>query len=180
MNALRQDFSSAVSHSPGSGPILSTEISVPVIPLFPRARISALVSGMKSPWLLTLVALATFSAPDALLGQAKKKKSPPPFSWVNEIPENQISRMNLPSGVSHQTFKSPSMGVEVGYYIYLPKGYESSGEKEYPVVFHLHGGRPGSEARDRGQVQGRAAKAGRCAVDEHQPSSFYRRVRRRA
>jgi Putative esterase len=36
------------------------------------------------------------------------------------------------------------MGVEVGYYIYLPPEYETSQEK-YPVVYHLHGGRPGAE-----------------------------------
>jgi len=38
------------------------------------------------------------------------------------------------------------MGVDVGYSIYLPPGYES-GETRYPVVYHLHGGRPGSESK---------------------------------
>jgi len=38
------------------------------------------------------------------------------------------------------------MGIDVGYYIYLPPGYETSKEK-YPVVYHLHGGRPGAESK---------------------------------
>ena len=38
------------------------------------------------------------------------------------------------------------MGIEVGYYIYLPPGYDA-GEARYPVVYHLHGGRPGGEGK---------------------------------
>jgi poly(3-hydroxybutyrate) depolymerase len=38
------------------------------------------------------------------------------------------------------------MGIEVGYYIYLPPGYET-GKERYPVVYHLHGGRPGAESK---------------------------------
>ncbi len=38
------------------------------------------------------------------------------------------------------------MGIDVGYYIYLPPGYETSQQK-YPVVYHLHGGRPGGESK---------------------------------
>ncbi|MEQ2009176.1 MAG: alpha/beta hydrolase-fold protein [Limisphaerales bacterium] len=48
--------------------------------------------------------------------------------------------------MKHATFKSPSMGIEVGYYIYLPPGYEA-GKERYPVVYHLHGGRPGGESK---------------------------------
>jgi endo-1,4-beta-xylanase len=39
------------------------------------------------------------------------------------------------------------MGIDVGYYVYLPKGYETNKKKKYPVVYHLHGGRPGSESK---------------------------------
>ncbi len=38
------------------------------------------------------------------------------------------------------------MGIEIGYYIYLPPGYSGS-DQHYPVVYHLHGGRPGSESK---------------------------------
>ena len=39
------------------------------------------------------------------------------------------------------------MGIEVGYYVYLPPGYYQPENKQrrYPVVYNLHGGRPGGE-----------------------------------
>ncbi|MDF1825985.1 MAG: alpha/beta hydrolase-fold protein [Verrucomicrobiales bacterium] len=53
----------------------------------------------------------------------------------------------LVEGVEHRTFQSPSMGIEVGYYLYLPEAYSESGSRKFPVVLHLHGGRPGSESK---------------------------------
>lgn len=38
----------------------------------------------------------------------------------------------------HEVFYSRIFGCNVGYNIYLPDGYEASGES-YPVVYHLHG-----------------------------------------
>lgn len=73
----------------------------------------------------------------------RKKRNRRPFRWVN--------RPNLKGlvGVQHATFESPSMGVDVGYCIYLPPGYEKTdnAKQRYPVVYYLHGGRPGSEAK---------------------------------
>ena len=74
--------------------------------------------------------------------QAKKKKKIPPFSWVNEIP----SAKKMP-GLEHKTFKSKSMGIDVGYCIYLPSEYAKQPDKKFPVVYYLHGGRPGSEIK---------------------------------
>ncbi|PHS15416.1 MAG: 1,4-beta-xylanase [Blastopirellula sp.] len=74
----------------------------------------------------------------------KKKKTPPPFKWVNPLSEGQKHK-----GLHHKTFVSPSMEHEVGYCIYLPPQYnktKSSG-KRFPVVYYLHGGRPGSETK---------------------------------
>lgn len=76
---------------------------------------------------------------------AKKKKTPHPFSWVSPLPETRAKA--LPAGVRHATFKSPSMGIDAGYYIYLPPSYDSEADKRFPVVYHLHGGRPGSESK---------------------------------
>ncbi len=78
----------------------------------------------------------------------KKKKTAPTaqaFSWVSPLPESRAK--GLPGNLRHGTFKSESMGIDVGYYIYLPSGYDdpANAEKRYPVVFHLHGGRPGGE-----------------------------------
>ncbi|MCC9643886.1 esterase family protein [Rhodopirellula sp. JC740] len=72
----------------------------------------------------------------------KAKKKQPPFAWVNPIPKNR----QHPS-LQHATFESPSMKREVGYAILLPPNYESESERRFPVVYYLHGGRPGSETK---------------------------------
>jgi endo-1,4-beta-xylanase len=68
------------------------------------------------------------------------------FHWVAPLSANELQSQGLPENLAHATFKSPSMGIEVGYYIYLPPGYATSQDR-YPVVFHLHGGRPGAEKK---------------------------------
>jgi endo-1,4-beta-xylanase len=40
--------------------------------------------------------------------------------------------------VTHRTFRSASVGADVGYSIYLPPGYEQ-GTQRYPVLYYLHG-----------------------------------------
>jgi len=54
-------------------------------------------------------------------------------------------------------FPSQSVGEDVGYYIYLPPGYEQDLERTYPVVIWLHGayGRP----HDATPIIGRLDKA---------------------
>jgi len=44
------------------------------------------------------------------------------------------------------------MGLEVGYNIYLPPSYSKSRER-FPVVYYLHGGRPGSESKSLAVVE---------------------------
>lgn len=94
------------------------------------------------------IALISLCLDNACLGQdaapAKSAKKQPPFSWVAPMENKEQAKKLLPATVQHATFKSPSMGIEVGYYIYLPPGYER-GKERYPVVYHLHGGRPGGE-----------------------------------
>ncbi|MEP3477792.1 MAG: alpha/beta hydrolase-fold protein [Fuerstiella sp.] len=72
----------------------------------------------------------------------KAKKPDSPFQWVN-------TPKQLPVGVTHATFRSSSMDLDVGYCIYLPPAYlKSEGSaKRFPVVYYLHGGRPGSELK---------------------------------
>ena len=87
-----------------------------------------------------------FASTSLLIAQNAKKAKPstePPFAWVSPI-NTETAKKSLPATVHHATFKSPSMGIDVGYYIYLPPGYET-GDQKYPVVYHLHGGRPGAE-----------------------------------
>ena len=77
--------------------------------------------------------------------QKKKSKNPAPFKWVNPLSE---ADQKLP-GLKHATFESPSLKVPVGYCIYLPPGYDATENQQsrYPVVYYLHGGRPGSERK---------------------------------
>ena len=101
-------------------------------------------------YLFPLLLSLTFTAPLAAqtevkqkpsgVRQDKAKKKPAPFQWVNPL------KGDFPD-VTHATFKSPSMNVDVGYCIYLPQEYgtPAAAEKRYPVVYYLHGGRPGGE-----------------------------------
>lgn len=60
--------------------------------------------------------------------------------WVTSpIPE-------LPTNVTHHTFRSGSMQREIGFCLYLPPGYEKDTERRYPVIYHLHGA-GGNETR---------------------------------
>ena len=77
---------------------------------------------------------------------AQTAKQEAPFAWVSPLAKGDMARKPLLPTVKHATFKSPSMGLAVGYYIYLPPGYET-GKERYPVVYHLHGGRPGGESK---------------------------------
>jgi endo-1,4-beta-xylanase len=97
------------------------------------------------PWLLLLLVTPVMgAAPKA--APAKAAKTEAPFRWVAPLSAAERTKQGLPPTVQHATFKSPSMGVDVGYYIYLPPGYERTTER-HPVVFHLHGGRPGGESK---------------------------------
>ncbi|MDA1014466.1 MAG: alpha/beta hydrolase-fold protein [Planctomycetota bacterium] len=91
--------------------------------------------------LATVVPATTTLAQDA---KPKPKPSKPraPFRWVNPLKA-------APTGVTHATFVSPSMKTDVGFCIYLPPGYAEprNAETRYPVVYYLHGGRPGSETK---------------------------------
>ena len=53
-----------------------------------------------------------------VLAQETKKKAPapaaPPFAWVSPMQNAAWAKKSLPATVRHATFKSPSMGIEVG------------------------------------------------------------------
>ena len=72
------------------------------------------------------------------------------FSWVNPPSLDQAQ-----PGLHHATFQSASMKIPVGYNIYLPPGYDDSANPNvrYPVVYYLHGGRPGNETRSIGLAE---------------------------
>lgn len=103
---------------------------------------------MKFTIALTLLLALAISVPSQAQ-QNKTKKAKPTmadFKWVNPPTKWQVEN-SMPPGVSHHTFKSESMDLDVGYYIYRPEAYEKQPDRAFPVVFHLHGGRPGSESK---------------------------------
>lgn len=88
-----------------------------------------------------LLLLAFFMVETGFSQVKRERRAQSSFKWVNKK-----AYMNTP-GVLHRTFRSPSMNVNVGYYIYLPLAYEREQKRRFPVVYYLHGGRPGSEAK---------------------------------
>lgn len=98
---------------------------------FKALKLGLVVSSLSAGWL------------QAQQPRVPAAKAPAPFQWVNSFRGPDIP------GLQHATFKSPSLGVEVGYCIYLPPGYDkpSHASWRYPVVYYLHGGRPGSETK---------------------------------
>ena len=103
-----------------------------------------------SLYLILFLALGTtssFAQKGKLSGKAKLKAQMESHRWTSPLPEEKAKA--LPKNVRHATFKSLNMKIEVGYYVVLPDGYDASKnkKKKYPVVYHLHGGRPGSESK---------------------------------
>lgn len=68
------------------------------------------------------------------------------FRWVNPPSVDQSF-----AGLTHATLPSPSMGVPVGYNIYLPPGYDdaANGDVRYPGLYYLHGGGDPATSRRR-------------------------------
>lgn len=65
-----------------------------------------------------------------------------PFQWNNPLPGNFKY-----AGVRHATYESKINKATIGYNILLPSAYSTEKEQRFPVVYLLHGGRPGSESK---------------------------------
>lgn len=92
------------------------------------------------------ILLATLSGQYAHAQQAKSdqnKPQPSAFRWVNPLPRS------APEGLQHGQFFSEANQAQVGYCYLLPPGYASAEnqQRRYPVIYWLHGGRPGSETK---------------------------------
>ncbi|MEL6896542.1 MAG: alpha/beta hydrolase-fold protein [Planctomycetota bacterium] len=99
---------------------------------------------MRAVLLLLLLSIIAANANAQSPNQRGKKKRPArPFQWVNPLPSK------FSGVVQHATFDSRIAKAKVGYLILLPEGYETS-QTRYPVVYYLHGGRPGSETKGAG------------------------------
>ena len=108
--------------------------------------------GQKIIWmscgLLLLTLVGSIAAETKKIEQKKPKRKAAPFKWVNEIPGKWAS---VP-GLKHGTFFSKANQAETGFCVLLPSGYEDEANKDkrYPVVYYLHGGRPGGETKSLG------------------------------
>ncbi len=96
---------------------------------------------MLIPLIVCLLPGSSLAAQPAAAQKPVKKQAP--FQWVNPLKVTSLP------GLSHSTFHSPSMKIDVGYCIYKPPGYNdrTNARRRYPVVYYLHGGRPGSEIK---------------------------------
>lgn len=77
----------------------------------------------------------------------KRNKKAAPFQWLNPIKDSL--KKQLPKTLRQATFPSPSLKIDVGYCIYLPSQYNQKAfaQQRFPVVYYLHGGRPGNETK---------------------------------
>ena len=84
---------------------------------------------------LTFAAITCFSLPS--VAQKQKwtggKIDSEVTTWVNRPSDA------LPAGVTHHTYRSQSMGHDLGYCIYLPPNYANDSTRRYPVIYNLHG-----------------------------------------
>jgi len=99
------------------------------------------VSGWwRGPTTLFLACLLGLSVSSLTGANPKAKQGNSDDMWVaSPVP-------GLPQGVTHHTFRSDSMGRDVGYCIYLPPSYAKEPLRRYPVIYHLHGA-GGNETR---------------------------------
>lgn len=95
---------------------------------------------------LCLVALALFQ-PGGLPAADKAKAAASPFRWKNEFPKG-FPREQFPT-LLHRSYRSATNQADIGYCIYLPPGHDAAENagRRYPVIYYLHGGRPGGEMK---------------------------------
>lgn len=76
-------------------------------------------------------------------------KAEPRFRWINPLSPDRMGPLK------HGTFQSRANSCEIGYFIYLPPQYTQpeNASQRYPVVYYLHGGRPGGEDKGTQMMQ---------------------------
>ena len=80
----------------------------------------------------------------SLTAQTAREKTK--FEWINKDTENLTE-------AQHYTFYSDANNAEVGFYLYLPEGYNQNARSRYPVIYSLHGG-GGDESRNLRRIEG--------------------------
>ncbi len=88
--------------------------------------------------ILFLIAGIVLIALVGLLVSGNTKTAPVPFDgtiWNNA----GAYPSKLQAGVTHHTYRSKIIGVDIGYNIYLPEAYFSNPAQRFPVIYLLHG-----------------------------------------
>jgi len=86
-----------------------------------------------------------------LSSTAMAQREERPVSWVNpKLPNG--------AGLTHHVLSSQSLGHDVGYVVWTPPDYDSSGSTRYPVIYFLHG-MGGNEASDSAGFSGLVDRA---------------------
>jgi predicted glycoside hydrolase/deacetylase ChbG (UPF0249 family)/enterochelin esterase-like enzyme len=86
---------------------------------------------------LLLIVLIQFGLVSNVTAQRQSRRE---VRWVNpDVPEGK--------GLQHKILASKSLKNDVGYVVWTPPQFDSSGKTRYPVVYFLHGA-GGSEASD--------------------------------
>jgi enterochelin esterase-like enzyme len=103
-------------------------------PPFPRAL---LLSALALAGVFAITVFAQTEKGAARKGQGSAARPP------GERPRDQTPSWLMPEvkgeNLHYRTFDSATAGTKVSYLLYLPPGYESSGDRRYPVVYWLHG-----------------------------------------
>lgn len=104
--------------------------------------------------MMTMFFFGSLLFSSATLGNAQENPpvAPRPEEKRPEIRWNIPDRPAIPN-VEHQVLPSTSMGIDMGYNVYLPPGYKTDTKKRYPVVYFLHGA-GGNENADAGAFSG--------------------------
>lgn len=84
---------------------------------------------------LTIGALCLTWCSGSCQDQEPNQTDPNSSDWVNRLPANQA----LPDNTFHRSFSSELLGQLIGYCIYLPPSYETSKDRQFPVIYNLHG-----------------------------------------
>ncbi len=118
---------------------------MPALPsCYPRKQAERVHLQKRSPVmsqrLLTLLIFASILPVLAAKPKIKATQTNSDDMWVTSpVPE-------LPTHVTHHTFRSASMNRDIGYCIYLPPTYDQDTNERFPVIYHLHGA-GGNETR---------------------------------
>lgn len=129
---------------------------VSVVRKMKGVRFTSRLVWLQDPLMKTIALLATAFLLTATVPTSAQERRERQVSWVNsELPAGR--------GLTHHVLASKSLGHDVGYVVWTPPEFDSSGKTKYGVIYFLHG-MGGTEASDAGgfsSLVGRGIKQGK-------------------